>query len=274
MHPIKLPITLTCLFFVLSLNAEDLTLLNGKMLKGVQVTKVEPDGLRVMHQDGLSKIPFESLPPEWKTRYSFDINKAEAYRKDAASEQQSIRAKMKEEKEKLREMELAPMKKAKEEAARTPRLTDASSIKSYWIRSLPQPGSLDRDYSRKLKFAAYMTQQIQSGIYDLDAEATALEWNFREYTRIGELERAKLLSDQLIGIKQQISERNRLRQEVELKEREFALKQQELGLQAMGISTMQDVSTALNRIAFQMLIGNVISADANGMALQYWEITR
>jgi hypothetical protein len=274
MHPIKLPITLTCLFFVLSLNAEDLTLLNGKMLKGVQVTKVEPDGLRVMHQDGLSKIPFESLPPEWKARYPFDINKAEAYRKDTAAEQQSIRAKMKEEKEKLREMELAPMKKAKEEAARTPRLTDASSIKSYWIRSLPQPVSLDRDYSRKLKFAAYMTQQIQSGIYDLDAEATALEWNFREYTRIGELERAKLLSDQLIGIKQQISERNRLRQEVELKEREFALKQQELGLQAMGISTMQDVSTALNRIAFQMLIGNVISADANGMTLQYWEITR
>jgi hypothetical protein len=70
------------------------------------------------------------------------------------------------------------------------------------------------------------------------------------------------------------AKRNRLRQEVELKEREFALKQQELGLQAMGISTMQDVSTALNRIAFQMLIGNVISADANGMTLQYWEITR
>lgn len=274
MHTYKLRVTITFLFLVSALRAEDMPLQNGKILKGVQVTKVEPDGLRVMHQDGLTKVPFESLPTDWKARYSFDPSKAEAYRKDTISEQQHIRAKMKEEKEKLREMELAPIKKAQEDAVRTPRLTDSSSIKSYWIRSLPQPGSLDRDYGRKLKFTAYMTQQIQSGIYDLDAESTALEWNLREYTRIGELEKAKLVSDQLTGVKQQITERNRLRQEAELKEREFALKQQELGLQAMGISTMQDVSTALNRIAFQMLIGNVISADANGMTLQYWETPR
>ncbi len=263
-----------CLILAPTLQGEDVTLENGKVLKAVQVTKVEPDGIRVMHQDGLAKIPFESLPDDWKALYMFDPNKAETFRKASASAQELARSKAKEEKERIRQMEISEARQLKEEAAKTPRLTGSNSIKSYWIRSLPQPGALDRDHARKLKFTAYMTQQIQSGVYDLDAEETALEWNVREYTRVGELDKAKLQSDQLQAIKQQISERNRLRQEAELKEREFALKQQELGLQAMGIVTMQDVSTALNRIAFQMLIGNVINADANGMSLQYWETSR
>jgi len=42
----------------------------------------------------------------------------------------------------------------------------------------------------------------------------------------------------------------------------------------MGIANMQDMSTALNRIAFQMLIGNAIDAQANGMTLNYWEVSR
>gem|GEM_PF-2407230 len=91
---------------------------------------------------------------------------------------------------------------------------------------------------------------------------------------MGELEKSKVFSDQLTSVKQQISERDKLRQDAELKQQEFALKRQELGLQAMGIANMQDMSTALNRIAFQMLIGNAIDAQANGMTLNYWEVSR
>lgn len=255
-------------------HAEDFTLMDGKVLKNAKVTRVEPDGLRIMHADGISKVPHESLPADLQAKYNFDATKAAAFRKQSAAEQMEAQKRMREEREKLREMELEPLRKAKEEAATTPRLTEASSIKGYWMRSLPQPRSLDPEYSRKIKFVAYMTEQIRAGVYDLEAESTALQWNVKECTRVGDLEKSKVFSDQLSAVKQQISERDKLRQEAELKRQEFALKQQELGLQAMGIASMQDMSTALNRIAFQILIGNAIDAQANGMTLNYWEISR
>lgn len=254
--------------------AEDITLANGVVLKNAKITRVDPDGLRIMHDDGISKVSHESLTPELKAKYNFDSEKAESFRKQTEIEQRDAQKRMREEREQLREKELAPLRKAREEAAKTPRLTEAGSIKGYWIRSLPQPRSLDADYRRKMEFSAYMTERIRDGDYDLEADSTALQWNTQECTRVGELEKAKLFSEQLTAVKQQMAARDKLRQEQKLKQQEFALKQQELHLQAMGIATAQDMSTALNRIAFQMLVGNAIEAKENGMTLNYWEVSR
>lgn len=270
------PFTLFSLLlaFTATLIAEDIILVNGSVLKNAKITRVEPDGLRVMHADGISKVPHESLPAELKAKYNFDGSKADSFRKQTEIEQMEAQKRMRQERDYVRELELAPLRKAKEEAAKTPRLTEAGSVKGYWIRSLPQPRSLDADYSRKIKFSGYMSEQIRAGFYDLEAESTALQWNTKECTRVGELEKAKVFSEQLTAVKQQMAERDKQRQEEKLKQQEFALKQQELNLQTMGIMSMQDMSTALNRIAFQMLVGNAIEANENGMTLNYWEVSR
>lgn len=271
-HPFR------CILLLLAITspvfAEDITLANGSVLKNAKITRVDPDGLRIMHQDGIAKVPHESLPPELKAKYNFDATEAAAFRKQTEADQMEAQRRMRQEREMLRDQKQAALDKAKEEADKTPRLTEAASVKGYWMRSLPQPRNLDPDYDRKVKFATYMADQIRSGFYDLEAESTALQWNVKECTRIGELEKARFYSDQLTAVKQQVSERDKQRQEERLKQQEFALKQQELNLQAMGIVTMQDMSTALNRIAFQMLIGNAIDATQSGMSFNYWETTR
>ena len=45
------------------------------------VTKIEPDGVRVTHDAGFSKIPFLYMPEEWKKAVPHDDAKADAYNK-------------------------------------------------------------------------------------------------------------------------------------------------------------------------------------------------
>ena len=50
--------------------------------KQVEITKVEPDGIRVSHKDGVAKIKFEQLPVEFRKRFDFDEKSAERYREE------------------------------------------------------------------------------------------------------------------------------------------------------------------------------------------------
>lgn len=50
--------------------------------KGVTVTKIEPDGVNIMHESGLAKIPYEKLTPELQAKFGgFDAAKAAEFRK-------------------------------------------------------------------------------------------------------------------------------------------------------------------------------------------------
>lgn len=85
------------LSLALSALADDFKLLNGKEYKGVTVSKVEPDGLRLMTDAGIEKIPFDQLPPEIGAKYGYDPKKATEYAKTvdanrAAVEQAQARA--------------------------------------------------------------------------------------------------------------------------------------------------------------------------------------
>jgi len=55
-----------------SVQAEDLTTTDGKTYTGVEVTKVDPDGLRIRHEAGTAKIPFEKLPVEIQKQHGYD----------------------------------------------------------------------------------------------------------------------------------------------------------------------------------------------------------
>jgi len=64
----------------------DLTLEDGTSLKDAVVLKVEPDGLRLEHHDGVSKVMFENLPEEVQKRFTFDREEAEKFREEKETE--------------------------------------------------------------------------------------------------------------------------------------------------------------------------------------------
>src|SRR4051812_34416926 len=63
-----------------SLPPNELTTLKGKTYRGVKVTKIEPDGIRIVHDGGLAKVVMEELPESWRERFNFDPAAAEQYR--------------------------------------------------------------------------------------------------------------------------------------------------------------------------------------------------
>ena len=58
-----------------------LTTTAGRTYSGATITKVEPDGLRVTHESGTAKIPFEKLPEELRIKYGYDPAKAAEFKK-------------------------------------------------------------------------------------------------------------------------------------------------------------------------------------------------
>lgn len=59
--------------------SEDLTLTNGTVYKNVTVTKVDPDGLRIIHSDGGGKVLFTQLPEAIQQKYHYDAAAAQKY---------------------------------------------------------------------------------------------------------------------------------------------------------------------------------------------------
>lgn len=60
------------------LRAEDFTTLDGKKHSGT-VSRTEPDGLVLMTDDGIEKLPFVQLSAEVQQKYGYDPERAERY---------------------------------------------------------------------------------------------------------------------------------------------------------------------------------------------------
>jgi len=67
--------------------ALDITTRKGVTYKQCAVTKVDPDGIRIIHTDGATKIAFEDLPDTLQRQYNYDPAKAAESRKRAAEAQ-------------------------------------------------------------------------------------------------------------------------------------------------------------------------------------------
>ncbi len=82
------------LLFVMGPAAQalDITTADGKTYHQVEIEKVEPDGLRIMHADGAARIPYEKLPEALQKKY-FDPEKIAAYRQQFAQQQQEAAVK-------------------------------------------------------------------------------------------------------------------------------------------------------------------------------------
>ncbi len=69
----------------------DLTLEDGSKLRDTVVLKVEPDGLRLEHRDGVAKVQFEALPEAVRKQFAFDPDKAGQFREEKEAER-AVRA--------------------------------------------------------------------------------------------------------------------------------------------------------------------------------------
>jgi len=65
--------------------SNDLATTDGQMYRNVQVWKVEPDGLTIRHDEGLTKLEFPLLPEDWQKKYEYDPESAAAYRRALAA---------------------------------------------------------------------------------------------------------------------------------------------------------------------------------------------
>jgi hypothetical protein len=228
---------------------EDIRLANGKVLKNAKVTKVEPDGLKIVHEDGVGKVPAELLPDELRAKYSFDPQKAKAFRKKTEEEQIEAAKRLRKEREAVAEFQIAPIKAAREQFEKTPRLTEASSIKGLWQRSLPWPHGMETPTN--LKYCQTVAAQIQSGFFDLEAEMTALRWNRQEYERVGDSADAQVMADRMDLVRADMDRRNAERREAEFQQRQLAL-------EAAQAASAQRMADALDEIAFRIMSGEKV----------------
>lgn len=93
-----------------------LTTLTGDKYENCRILKVTPEAMTVMHDAGVSKIDFDILSDEWRTKFRYDPAKAEEYAK--AEEQRAKDAAEKREamikKQQLREEEQMDILMARE----------------------------------------------------------------------------------------------------------------------------------------------------------------
>jgi len=72
--------------------ALEITTTDGKTYHQCEISKVEPDALRITHTDGVARIPYDKLPSALQKQY-FDPAKVAAYREQFAEQQQAAAAK-------------------------------------------------------------------------------------------------------------------------------------------------------------------------------------
>lgn len=143
--------------------------LNG--YKAVTIRSVEPDGLRVIHESGASKIPIEKLTEEQQAKYGLTMEGAAQYRQHLAENLAKDSANL---------QDTSKIQATTSEAsAPTPatKFITADQVKVMWVRKLPLPRSLDANYSKILATYREFIADIKAGGRDLEAQETAATYN-------------------------------------------------------------------------------------------------
>ncbi|HWB59531.1 MAG TPA: hypothetical protein VG733_08565, partial [Chthoniobacteraceae bacterium] len=118
----KIIVPMLLLFFAGAGFADDITTTDGKTYKGVEITKTEPDGITIMSDSGVEKIPFTSLPKDLQAKYGYDPDKAAAYAaQDAATQSQLFQANEKALKQKIAADNALAAGKPDDDAAKGPK---------------------------------------------------------------------------------------------------------------------------------------------------------
>src|SRR5258708_9050940 len=77
--------TILLLSFATAALSEDLKTVNGKEYKDATITRVEPDGIVVKTNSGITKVYLTELPKEVQERFHYDSEKAASYSAEQAA---------------------------------------------------------------------------------------------------------------------------------------------------------------------------------------------
>lgn len=122
-----------------------LTTLLGETFQHCRIIKVTPEAITVSHDSGVSKIPFEHLSDEWKKRFHYSPEKADAFQKEEA-----VRRAIAEEKRRQARREY--------ETLRTKQLGERRAAVSPWIEKLAE--TIARQQVEAATAAAFATPTL------------------------------------------------------------------------------------------------------------------
>ena len=97
----------------------------------------------------------------------------------------------------------APEAKAPKAATPLPKFITAEQVKEVWIKKLPQPSSLDKNYHKIQKNYKEFVADIKAGKRDLDAQETAATYNKSLAASSGHVELAQVYEAELLRISQE-----------------------------------------------------------------------
>ena len=182
-----------------------------RVLTNVRITKVEPDGLRLSHDAGISKIPYEALPNDLRETYKFDPIAASAFRAEQeAARREAARPMPRAEATEpdLNSAEPEPQPKAADLAKLQP--VTMKDVKDKWLATLAIPlDAFAPDAAQQRDRRDNARRAILAGEYDLKAQKYAHEYNAWLYNQLGDKAAADRETAALVDI-ERIEATNRL----------------------------------------------------------------
>jgi hypothetical protein len=175
-------------------NKEAIPEMNG--YKSVYIRRIDPDGIRIIHESGATKIPIEKLTNEQCAHYNLTSKGAAEYRKTLAkNELAALR--------RLQQLELQEYQRRQSQPPPPrprPKFITAQQVKDAWIRQIQPPGRLDRNYKELIRDYYNSIASIRAGSRDTEAEEAAAKYNKNLAIRAGELETAKIYESEIARI--------------------------------------------------------------------------
>jgi hypothetical protein len=178
--------------------------------KSCVVTKVEPDGVRVAHEYGIAKIPYEAMPEAWKATMHHTDAAAAAFREQSAKLKKVPVSKIAKEEEEMAALDHTSFGTGtiitKEDVVKAwiaqsnpDNVSDASAdpkssqsagggSQSSWISKSTLVSATDVE--RLKKSMARHQQALLAGKYDRQAEVAALSHDLPVYESRGDAEDA------------------------------------------------------------------------------------
>lgn len=159
---------LSCVLF-----ADDFKLSDGREYKGVAVSRAEPDGLVVVTDSGIEKLPFSLLPKEVQQKYNYNPQAANAYAQADAAAQHAIYQRNQEELK--RRADLAKQQAVTEaaKAQDTVKHQESKVVAQQGTGLIVRPGSMSVDEIAESPFSLRGYAVQVTGIQSIDKQESA-----------------------------------------------------------------------------------------------------
>jgi hypothetical protein len=159
-----------------------------RVLKNVRIMKMEPDGLRLSHDAGISKIPYEALPESLREKFKFDPIAASAYRTEQEAARREAARPMPQVEVGEPDLNVPPTELQPQAADLSQlNLVTMKDVKDKWLATLAVPlDPFAPDAAQQRDRRDEARRAILAGEYDLKAQKFAHEYNAWLYNQFGD----------------------------------------------------------------------------------------